>query len=68
VIEIDFREEGPDGPRFNSFAAKRARGMMARFICEHRLSDPEALKSFDSDGYAYDPAHSDEHRWRFTRA
>lgn len=35
VIEIDFREEGPDGPRFNTFAAKRARGMMARFICEH---------------------------------
>jgi cytoplasmic iron level regulating protein YaaA (DUF328/UPF0246 family) len=67
VIEIDFREEGPNGLRFNTFAAKRARGMMARFICEHRLDDPEALKSFDSDGYAFDPERSDEHRWRFTR-
>jgi cytoplasmic iron level regulating protein YaaA (DUF328/UPF0246 family) len=67
VVEIDFREKGPDGPRFNTFAAKRARGMMARYICEHRLSDPEALKSFDSDGYAYDPGGSDEHRWRFSR-
>src|SRR3546814_8630752 len=28
VISIDFREEGPNGLRFNSFAAKRARGMM----------------------------------------
>jgi uncharacterized protein len=68
VIEIDFREEGPSGLRFNTFAAKRARGMMARYICEHRLSDPDALKSFDSDGYAYDPENSDDQRWRFTRS
>jgi len=68
VIEIDFREEGPGGLRFNTFAAKRARGMMARFICEHRLDDVEALKGFDSDGYAFDPAHSDEGRWRFSRS
>lgn len=67
VIDIDFREEGPKGLRFNSFAAKRARGMMARYMCEHRLSDPEALKGFDSDGYAFDPENSDEGRWRFTR-
>lgn len=67
VVEIDFREEGPDGLRFNTFAAKRARGMMARYMCEHRLGDPEALKSFDSDGYHYDPANSDAHRWRFSR-
>jgi cytoplasmic iron level regulating protein YaaA (DUF328/UPF0246 family) len=68
VIEIDFREEGPEGLRFNTFAAKRARGMMARYICEHRLTDPEALKAFDSDGYAYDPANSDAQRWRFSRS
>jgi cytoplasmic iron level regulating protein YaaA (DUF328/UPF0246 family) len=68
VIEIDFREEGPDGLRFNSFAAKRARGMMARYICEHRLGDAEALKAFDSDGYRYDPDNSEERRWRFRRA
>ena len=67
VIEIDFREEGPDGLRFNTFAAKRARGMMARFICEHRLCDAEALKGFDSDGYSFDPENSDAPRWRFSR-
>ena len=68
VIEIDFREEGPSGLRFNTFAAKRARGMMARWICEHRIEDPEGLKSFDSDGYAYDAANSDAARWRFSRS
>jgi cytoplasmic iron level regulating protein YaaA (DUF328/UPF0246 family) len=67
VIEIDFREEGPNGLRFNSFAAKRARGMMARYICEHRLTASESLKKFDSDGYAFDPENSDETRWRFRR-
>ncbi|HEX8194470.1 MAG TPA: peroxide stress protein YaaA [Allosphingosinicella sp.] len=67
VIEIDFREEGPQGLRFNTFAAKRARGMMARYICEHRLGDPEALKDFGDDGYRYDPANSDAGRWRFSR-
>jgi cytoplasmic iron level regulating protein YaaA (DUF328/UPF0246 family) len=68
VIEIDFREEGPTGLRFNTFAAKRARGMMARYFCEHRLDDPEALKGFDSDGYAFRPEESDEHRWSFRRS
>ena len=52
---------------FNSFEAKRARGMMARYICEHRLDDPEALKSFDSDGYRYVEDGSDDDRWRFVR-
>jgi cytoplasmic iron level regulating protein YaaA (DUF328/UPF0246 family) len=68
VLEIDFREEGPDGLRFNTFAAKRARGMMARYICEHRFDDPEALKGFDSDGYAFDGENSDDRRWRFSRS
>ncbi len=67
VIAIDFREHGPDGLRFNSFAAKRARGMMARYMCEHRLDDPQALKGFDSDGYRFDPDGSDQDSWRFTR-
>src|SRR3546814_3101456 len=67
VISIDFREEGPNGLRFNSFAAKRARGMMARYMCEHHLSEPESLKSFDSDGYVHDPDGSEENIWRFVR-
>lgn len=67
VIEIDFREPGPNGLRFNTFAAKRARGAMARYLVEHRLSDPEALKGFDCDGYRFDPDGSGGDRWRFTR-
>jgi uncharacterized protein len=68
VIEVEFREPGPDGPRFVSFSAKRARGMMARWLCEHRVTDVEAMRGFDSDGYRFDGDESDTDRWRFTRA
>lgn len=67
VITADFRQLGPKGLRFVSFDAKRARGMAARFLCEHRHTDPEALKGFDTDGYRYDPDNSDDTIWRFVR-
>lgn len=68
VIDVDFREPGPDGPRFVSFNAKRARGMMARWLCEHHVTDIEAMLGFDSDGYRFDANESEADRWRFTRA
>jgi cytoplasmic iron level regulating protein YaaA (DUF328/UPF0246 family) len=68
VIDVDFRELGPDGPRFVSFNAKRARGMMARWLCEHHVSDVEAMRGFGRDGYRFDPAESDPDRWRFNRS
>ncbi|HWJ68872.1 MAG TPA: peroxide stress protein YaaA [Sphingobium sp.] len=67
VIEVEFREPGPNGPRFISFNAKRARGMMARWLCEHHIIDVEAMCGFDSDGYRFDADESDADRWRFTR-
>jgi uncharacterized protein len=67
IITMDFREDGPDGPTFMSFNAKRARGMMARWMCEHRISNPHDLKGFDSDGYRYIAEGSDEKLWRFVR-
>ena len=67
ILAIDFREQGPDGLRFNSFAAKRARGMVARYLCEHRIDRDEGLKGFDSDGYRYTADGSDDATWRFVR-
>ncbi len=59
VIAADFRQAHPDGPRFESFAAKRARGLMARWVVEHRISDVDALPGFDSDGYRFAGAEGD---------
>ncbi len=50
-----------------SFFAKRARGMMARYAIEHGISDPERLKDFDRDGYAFDAAASERLNWVFRR-
>lgn len=37
-----------------SFNAKRARGMMARYIIENKIKDIDGLKNFDVAGYKYD--------------
>ena len=68
IIEVEFREPGPDGPRFVSFNAKRARGMMARWLCEHHVGDIDAMRGFDSDGYRFAEDQSDADRWQFIRA
>lgn len=65
VIAVDFRE-GSDR-RFVSFHAKRARGAMARWLVEHRIADPEAMRGFDADGYRLDATTSEPDRWRFVR-
>ncbi len=47
--------------------AKKARGSMARFIIDNELNNPEDLKAFDTDGYAFNPLMSKEKEWVFTR-
>lgn len=67
VITPTFLEDGPKGPRVMSLWAKRARGAMARFIIQNRLTDPDALTSFDSGGYRYQPEMSEADRPVFLR-
>lgn len=50
-----------------SFYAKRARGLMARYAAVKGINQPEKLKSFDVDGYAFDEAVSSENSWVFRR-
>lgn len=65
VIAVDFREA--DG-RFISFHAKKARGMLARFLIEHHVAKPDGMKAFDTAGYRFDSDASDDDRWTFVRA
>lgn len=67
VITPVFMEEKAGAPKIISFYAKRARGAMARFMIQHRLSDPEALKDFDSGGYRYNAGLSKGDNWVFLR-
>jgi cytoplasmic iron level regulating protein YaaA (DUF328/UPF0246 family) len=50
-----------------SFYAKRARGLMARYAAVKGITDPQKLKKFNVDGYAFDKAGSDDKTWLFRR-
>ncbi|MGV6810753.1 MAG: peroxide stress protein YaaA [Brevirhabdus sp.] len=67
VITPVFMEMKPKGPKIVSFFAKKARGSMARFIIQRRLSEPEGIKDFDLGGYSYQPDMSEADKWVFLR-
>jgi len=67
IVTPIFREKKAGGYRIVSFSAKKARGLMSRYIIDRRLTDPEALKDFDVDGYRFRPELSDDSEWSFTR-
>jgi len=67
VITPVFMEERGGQAKIVSFYAKKARGAMARFICENRLTDPEALKAFDTGGYRFSGEMSEGDRMVFLR-
>ncbi len=50
-----------------SFYAKRARGLMTRYAVLNRLTEPEGLQGFDTDGYGFVPEASDATTWVFRR-
>jgi cytoplasmic iron level regulating protein YaaA (DUF328/UPF0246 family) len=50
-----------------SFFAKKARGLMARYIIEHQITEVEKLKEFDVAGYQYSSELSKGNDWVFTR-
>ena len=58
VITVDFKEEKSGQLRALMVYAKKARGMMARWIIENRIEDPEQLGRFNVDGYKLDKAGS----------
>jgi cytoplasmic iron level regulating protein YaaA (DUF328/UPF0246 family) len=62
-------QDGKDGKyKIISFYAKRARGLMARYVVENRITDPADLKGFNLDGYKYYAAESKPEKPIFRRA
>ena len=51
-----------------SFYAKHARGQMARWAAQHAITEPNALKTFQHEGYTFDPNASDDRTWVFRRS
>jgi len=67
IIDIDFREYKGDDLKFVSFSAKKARGLMARYIVKNNVSKPNDLKGFDLENYSYSEELSKENKWMFVR-
>ncbi len=66
VITPVFKQKKDGRYKTIPMKAKRARGLMARFMIDMEIRDPEHLKAFDLEGYRYNEALSQGGRWVFT--
>ena len=53
IITPQFKDWKNGQYKIISFYAKKARGLMARYIIQNQLTNPEQLKNFDMAGYQY---------------
>ncbi|HEU0230355.1 MAG TPA: peroxide stress protein YaaA [Burkholderiaceae bacterium] len=68
VIQCVFQNFKSDAWKVISFNAKRARGLMARFVIDHKIADPKRLRGFDAEGYAFAESVSTPDKLVFRRA
>lgn len=67
VITCQFKEWRGDQLKIISFSAKKARGLMVRFLLEQKVDDVAGLKDFTLERYRFDKARSDDRNFVFTR-
>ena len=67
LLNIGFKEKRNGQLKFVSFSAKKARGLMAKFIIKERLKTPDDLKNFDLEDYKFNKKLSSELDWTFSR-
>ena len=67
VITPQFRDLKNGQYKMISFFAKKARGVMARYIIQKGLNEPAGLKRFKGDGYYYSKELSEGNNWVFLR-
>jgi uncharacterized protein len=67
IITPVFKEDKPGGLKVIALFAKKARGLMSRFIIQNRITEPEQIKAFTAGGYQFDDKLSDSNEWIFIR-
>jgi uncharacterized protein len=67
IIHINFMEEKNGKWTFISFNAKKARGLMCRYIVKTKAKSPDMLKGFDYEDYQFNASLSKANEWIFTR-
>jgi len=67
IITPAFKEFKNGDYKMIGIYAKRARGLMSRYIIKNKLKNPERLKDFDEEGYRFSSKLSQGNTWVFTR-
>lgn len=65
IITPIFKDQKNGAYKIISFYAKKARGLMSRYIIQNKLTDPEAIKGFNLKGYTFKESKNDD--WLFIR-
>ena len=58
LVNVDFKDQKNGEYKIISFYAKKARGMMARYIIQNRIRSVSGLRNFDVDGYYFSEEQS----------
>ena len=67
ILNTVFKEYREGELKFISFNAKKARGLLAKFVINNRISSNDDLKDFNLENYKFDSSLSDESTFVFTR-
>jgi hypothetical protein len=67
IIHVHFREKKDGNIKFISTNAKKARGLMARYMVKNKINVAEGLKGFDYEKYGFSKKLSTENEWYFIR-
>ena len=67
VITPVFKEYKNGSYKTIAIYAKKARGLMSRYIIDNEIDNSDGLKTFTNEGYSYDESLSDNLNYVFTR-
>jgi len=67
IITPAFKEYKNGDYKMIGIYAKKARGMLSRFIIKNKITDPQQIKEFVQDGYRFNKKLSNANNWVFTR-
>ncbi|MBT8232495.1 MAG: peroxide stress protein YaaA [Saprospiraceae bacterium] len=67
ILDINFREYKNGELKFISYTAKKARGLMARYIVKEEITNLEKLKGFNYENYTFEESLSDDNQYTFVR-
>ena len=67
ILDIQFKEYRDGKLKFLSFNAKKARGLMSRYIIQNRVEHKDKLKAFNLDNYYFNEELSSESNYVFVR-